>query len=130
MKKLIAFEQAGRWLRILLAGLIVFHLLVISGLVPPEIVWGGQLEGAESILPLEILAITLTAMFLGVTALRTGSIGNMSDSRWVWLAVWLMAIYFLINTLGNLASGVSAENFIFAPISLAAAILALRLAIE
>ena len=42
MKRLISFEQAGKWLMILLAGLLVFHLLVIVGLVPPEVVWGGE----------------------------------------------------------------------------------------
>jgi hypothetical protein len=44
--------------------------------------------------------------------------------------VWIIFVFLLLNTLGNLASGVSAENFVFAPITLVLALCALRLAIE
>jgi hypothetical protein len=130
MKNWISFERAGKWLMISLAGLLAFHFLVLVGVVPPEIIWGGQLDSEDSLLAFEGIAISLTALFLGLVALRIGRFGSKADSRWVSVAIWLMTAYFLLNTLGNLASGVGAENFVFAPFSLLIALLSLRLAIE
>jgi hypothetical protein len=130
MKNWMSFERAGKWLMNSLTGLIAFHLLVVVGVVPPEIIWGGQLDSGDSLLAFEGIAISLTALFLGLVALRIGRIGSMAERRWVSVAIWLMTAYFLLNTLGNLASGVGAENFMFAPISLLIALLSLRIAIE
>jgi hypothetical protein len=46
------------------------------------------------------------------------------------IGVWLVFAFLLLNTLGNLASGVSFENLIAAPITIILALCALRLAIE
>jgi hypothetical protein len=44
--------------------------------------------------------------------------------------VWLIFVFLLLNTLGNLASGVSFENLIAAPVTIILALCAFRLAIE
>jgi hypothetical protein len=46
------------------------------------------------------------------------------------ILLWIIFAYSLLNALGNLASGVSVENLIFAPISILIAVLVLRLALE
>ena len=46
------------------------------------------------------------------------------------IGVWIIFIFLLLNTLGNLASDVSAENFIFAPVTIVLALCAFRLRIE
>jgi len=46
------------------------------------------------------------------------------------IGVWLIFAYLLLNTLGNLASGISLEKLLFAPITIILALCALRLAIE
>jgi hypothetical protein len=46
------------------------------------------------------------------------------------VGVWLILVFLLLNMLGNLASGVSFENLIAAPITIILALCAFRLAIE
>jgi hypothetical protein len=45
-------------------------------------------------------------------------------------SIWVIFAYLILNTVGNLASGVTAENLIFAPLTLAMVYCVLRLAIE
>jgi hypothetical protein len=46
------------------------------------------------------------------------------------VGIWLVFAYLLLNTLGNLASGISFEKLVFAPITILLAFCAFRLAIE
>ena len=130
MKRLISFERAGQWLMVLLAGLLVFHLLVIVGLVPPEIVWGGDFESPEAALPLQAFTVLMMALFLGATAMRIGLIGEENTGRRARVVLWVMAAYFFVNATGSVAAGVGADNFAMAPFSGLAMLLAFRLALE
>jgi predicted membrane-bound spermidine synthase len=79
---------------------------------------------------LEIVALAVTLFFGFVIAAKTGYVNVGKFAGVVKVLVWIIFIFLLLNTLGNLASGVSAESFIFAPITLMLALCALRLAIE
>ncbi len=79
---------------------------------------------------LETIAIAVTLFFGLVIAAKTGYVNAGKFSGAVNILVWIIFAFLLLNMLGNLASGVSAENFIFAPITLALALCALRLALE
>jgi hypothetical protein len=45
------------------------------------------------------------------------------------VGVWLIFAYLLLNTVGNLASGVAFEKLLFAPLTLFLALCAFRLAL-
>jgi hypothetical protein len=109
--------------------LLIFHLLVLLKIVPANIMWGGQ-ANAGNLVMLEIVAIAVTLFFGYVIAAKTGYVNAGRFAGAVLVLVWIIFAFLLLNTLGNLASGVSAENFIFAPITLLLALCALRLAIE
>jgi hypothetical protein len=79
---------------------------------------------------LEIVAIAVTLYFGYVIAAKTGYVNAGKFIGAVKVLMWIIFAFLLLNTLGNLASGVSAESFIFAPITLVLAFCALRLAIE
>jgi hypothetical protein len=51
-------------------------------------------------------------------------------SRLINAGVWLIFAYFILNCIGNIASAVSIENLIFAPLTVIQAFLTFRLAIE
>jgi hypothetical protein len=129
MKKIISAKLAGDILLVALGLFLVFHILVLLKIAPANIIWGGQANPAN-IFNLEIVALTVTLFFGLIIAAKAGYIkaGNLAGA--VNILVWIIFIFLLLNTLGNLASGVSAENIIFAPITLILALCALRLAIE
>lgn len=129
MKKLISAKLAGNILLFSLGLLLIFHLLVLLKIVPANMMWGGQ-ANAGNIVMLEIVALAVTIFFGFIIAAKTGyfQVGKFMGA--VKILVWIIFAFLLLNMLGNLASGVSAENFIFAPITLILALCALRLAIE
>jgi hypothetical protein len=129
MKKLISAKLAGNILLFSLGLLLIFHLLVLLTIIPANIMWGGQ-ANAGNLVMLEIVAIAVTLFFGYVIAAKTGYVNAGRFAGAVLVLVWIIFAFLLLNTLGNLASGVSAENFIFAPITLLLALCALRLAIE
>ena len=131
MKKLISAKLAGNILLAALGLLVVFHLLVLFKVIPAEIVWGGQIQGVPAnLITLETIALLVTLFFILIVAAKIGYIHAGKLSGAVNLGVWLIFAYLLLNTLGNLASGVTLENLVFAPVTIIQAFCALRLAIE
>ena len=131
MKKLISVKLAGNILLFSLGLLFLFHGLVLLKVIPAEIVWGGQISGVPAnLVMLETVALVVTALFLLTVAAKIGYIQAGKLSGAVNIGVWLIFAYLLLNTLGNLASGISFEKLVFAPITIILALCALRLAIE
>lgn len=131
MKQLITARLSGTILLIALAALIVFHILILLGALPQGIVWGGQAASSPSnLVTLELVALALTSVFALIVWARLRSVREGRASGWLKAGLWILFAYLLLNLLGNLASGVTAENFIFAPITLVLALLAFRLAVE
>jgi len=129
MKKLVSAKLAGNILLFSLGLLLVFHILALLKITPADMMWGGQAT-ATNIITLEIIALAVTLFFGFVIAAKTGYVDAGKFAGVVNILVWIIFAFLLLNTLGNLASGISAENFIFAPITLILALCALRLAIE
>jgi hypothetical protein len=131
MKKLISENLAGNLLLISLGLLAIFDILIILNVVPSNIVWGGQIKDpAANLIVLELIALVVTFIFAIVIAAKMDYIIAGRFTKAVNIGVWVIFAYLILNTLGNLASSVSFENLIFAPITLALAFCAFRLAIE
>ncbi len=131
MKKLISAKLAGNVLLFSLGLLFIFHVLVLLNVIPADIVWGGQIKGVpENLVTLESVALLVTAVFILIVAAKTGYLQVGKWSGAINVGVWLIFAYLLLNTLGNLASGISFEKLIFAPITIILALCAFRLAIE
>ena len=131
MKKLISVKLAGNLLLISFGLLAIFDMLILLNILPSNIVWGGQIKNpAANLIVLELIALVVTFIFAIVIAAKMDYIKAGGFTKAVNIGVWVIFAYLILNTLGNLASGVSFENLIFAPITLALAFCAFRLAIE
>ena len=131
MKKLISVKLAGNLLLISLGLLAIFDILILLNVLPSNIVWGGQIKDpAANLIVLELIALVVTFIFAIIIAAKMDYIKAGGFTKAVNIGVWVIFAYLILNTLGNLASGVSFENLIFAPITLALAFCAFRLAIE
>jgi hypothetical protein len=131
MRKLISTKLAGNTLLFSLGLLFLFHVLVLIKVIPATIVWGGQIGGVPAnLVTLEIVALLVTAVFIFIVAAKTGHIQAGKLSGVVNIGVWLIFAYLVLNTLGNLASGISFEKLVFAPVTIILAFCALRLAME
>ena len=131
MKKLISAKLAGNILLAALGLLLIFHILVLLRVIPADIVWGGMMQGGQANLSmLETIALLVTLLFILIVAAKTGYLQAGKLSGVVNVGVWLIFVFLVLNTLGNLASGVSFENLTAAPVTIILALCAFRLAIE
>ena len=131
VKNLIHAKLAGNILLAAFGLLAVFHILVLLNVIPADIVWGGQIQGVPSnLIVLETIALVVTLMFMLIVAAKLGYVQAGKLSGAVNIGIWLIVVYLVLNTLGNLASGISFEKLLFAPITILLAFCAFRLAIE
>lgn len=131
MKNLISAKLTGNILLAALGLLAIFHVLVLLRVIPADIVWGGRIQGVPSnLVTLETIALLVTLLFFVIIAAKTGYVQAGRLSGAVNLGVWLVFAYLILNTLGNLASGISFESLIAAPVTIILALCAFRLAIE
>ena len=114
MKKLVSVKVAGNILLISLGIMVIFHVLVLLNIVPSDIVWGGQIGDSQTnLLTLEIIALLMTMVILVIIAAKMNYINVIKFKRGINFGVWLIFVFLILNTVLNLASGVSFENLIF-----------------
>ncbi|TCS43771.1 hypothetical protein [Reinekea marinisedimentorum] len=130
MKLLTRIEQhqAGRLLAGILVCLCVYHLLILTGVVPYQFVWGGRLASVEQMYRFEAFSLLLNVAMLMVVLIRLGWLAVPLPARVVSALLWLMVLLFALNTVGNLFSLSLIEAVVFTPVTAACALLALRLA--
>lgn len=131
MKKLISAKTAGLILLISMILLAVFHVLVLLKVLPAAIVWGGQVKDPSvNITTLELIALAVTIVFSAVIIIKLNYLKSGISAIMLNVCLWIIFAYLIFNTVVNIASAVSVENFIFGPIAFIQALLVLRLAIE
>ncbi len=114
-----------------LGALAVFHVLVLLGVVPDEMVWGGRATGPDAnLFVLESVALVVTFLFAGIVAAKAEYFGPAMTGKLVTVAMWFVFGYFTFGILANLMSSSSLERLIFTPVNLILAILSLRLSMS
>ena len=125
----IGMDFAARAMLVLLSCVMVFHLLVLSGLIPYGIVWGGNLKSPEQMQIFEAVSLLVNGLVIAVIAMRGGYIRPWLPHGLVSALLWVLAALFLVNTLGNLLAQSWLEMLLFTPLTLASAILCARMAL-
>lgn len=129
MKNFISERFAIYGLLISLSLIAGFHLLVISGIIPFQIVWGGRLENSSQMLSFETVSISLNLLMIAIVAIYANLLKWRINQLVIRIGLWAMFILFFINTIGNLFSINELEKLIFTPITLVLSLFSLRLAI-
>ena len=130
MRKIISEKIAGIGLLTILSLIVIFHFLVLLGIIPFEIVWGGRLTDSAQMIQFEIVSITLNLVMLVIVAVRSGYLNVDINKKILTVALWIMVGLFLLNTIGNLLSSNALEKTLFTPLTILLAIFSWRLAIR
>lgn len=128
MKNIITLRFAAVALMAILGAIVIFHLLVISGVIPYQMVWGGRLADRSQMLRFETISILTNLVMLTVVMIRAGFVRLRVHPISIRIALWLMVGLFLLNTIGNLLSNNETEKIIFTPLTVLLCLLSLRLA--
>lgn len=130
MQKVFSERLAVAGLLIILSLMVVFHVLVLTGIIPFDIVWGGRLKTHGQMLNFEASSIFINLVMLGIVSLKAGLLKAPVSPFFIRTALWGMFALFLLNTLGNLASVNDFEKMVFTPMTLLLALFSLRLAVD
>ncbi|MFC2187869.1 hypothetical protein [Peijinzhouia sedimentorum] len=124
----ISHKIASKGMMIILLATILFHFLVLLGIVPYQIVWGGRLQNQSEMINFELVSILLNFLMLAIVAIQAKIVKLKVHPIVVKIALWLMVFIFVMNTIGNIISLNDMERYIFTPLTLLLAIFSFILA--
>lgn len=126
----ISFRAASITTLAILGAVVVFHVLVVSGIVPKTIVWGGRISDPAQVVRAEIGSIVILLVTAAIVAMRWRSLAQGSPNIVATVGTWVLVVLFSVNTVGNLFAKTLFERLVFTPLTLLLALLMLRLALE
>jgi len=134
MKKIITFNQALRMSLYLIGLLILFHLAILIGITvfdyaPINYLWGGRMTSTGQLLTFEIISLLTSSIIFLILLIRSKWINLPGFMRVTRVAMWVLFVLFLLNTIGNLMAATTFEKF-FAIATGLLAFLFLRIALE
>lgn len=129
MKKRIPFSTAKNATIAILLLVTLFNLLVMAGIVPYNIVWGGRLQNTEEMIAFELVSIIINLLIIFIVLLKAGRVLP-SASKLAYVLAWLLPIIYFFGILGNLASTSPIERALFVPVTLLLFTFTLRIALE
>jgi len=98
--------------------IMVFHLLILVGVIPYTITWGGRLKSDAEMYRFESFSLIINALLLYFSLAKAQWIRTPISPQALTIIFWAMAALFLLNTIGNIFALNTLEQQIFAPITL------------
>lgn len=130
MFRKLSEHRAARALILFFSLFILFHVAVLAGFVPMELVWGGRLKTREELVRFEVVSIVLNVLMLMAAMAKAKFLKQGSSPRWLMIIFWAMTTLFALNTLGNLLAESYVEKMVFTPVTLLLSVLSARLALR
>ena len=127
MIKKLPFKFALNSMLALLSLVCVFHLLVITQIIPYTIVWAGKLNSLQEMLVFETVSIIVNIFLICVILSKGNYIKKLLSEKVLIIILWFFVIVFSLNTIGNLFSKTSFETLVFTPLTFISAILCFRI---
>jgi hypothetical protein len=116
-------QQAINTMIGLLLAVIVFHLSIITQLIPYTIVWAGKLNTVQEMRTFEMLSIIINLILLFVFLLKGNYIKHKIPHKIINGFLWFFFVVFILNTIGNLFAKTLVEKIVFTPLTLISALL-------
>ena len=115
---------------IILCLIIVFHLFVLTQIIPYNIVWGGKFQNVAQMRSFEVVSIGINSLIIFFIALRGKYIKLNLPIKIMNIILWLFVLLFALNTIGNLFAKTITETIVFTPLTFFLLILCFRIVID
>ena len=129
MCNLIGVSAAGNILLVLFGMLFVFHLLVLTGVIPYNIVWAGKIANKTDLIKMETISLLVLILASLVITLRMEYLRLGISPSITRIGIWILFVFFVLNTLGNLTAVNPIEKYGFGLLTMLISILFLKLVI-
>jgi len=127
MFKLISFKFAIAAMLVILSLVILFHLLVLTEIIPYNIVWGGKFQSVHQMRSFEAFSVLVNAFMILVVAIKGQVLKLTISDKIINTLLWAFVVLFALNTIGNLLAKSIAETVVFTPLTFVSAILCFRI---
>ena len=128
IKKILPLSIAVYGTIIILSCIVIFHLLVMAGIIPFNIVWGGNLTDKTELYTMEAISVALNVLMLLTILIYSRAVKLNINRKIITGTIWFMFGLFLFNTIGNLAAKNALETYIFTPLTLVLSVFCFRMA--
>jgi len=98
MKKKLALQI----MFVLLGALVIVHSLILGQIIPYDQVWAGKINSVEEMRTFEIVSILINVFMLSILGIKYHQLKNNKRKKLIDVLIWVFAVFFLLNTLGNL----------------------------
>jgi hypothetical protein len=89
----------------------IFHLCIVSKIIPYHIAWGGRLQNDGEMYIFETLSILINALLSWVLLMKGNFITYRFPHRLIDIILWVFLVIFALNTLGNIFAKTTFEKF-------------------
>lgn len=96
---------------VLLLMVVIFHLFIITKIIPYNIVWGGQLKSDHKMYAFEVISIFVNLILVFVLLMKGGFVKSYFRKGVVSVILWIFLILFILNTIGNFFAKTYFEKF-------------------
>jgi hypothetical protein len=127
MKAFITPQQAIKMMLVLLSAVMVFHILVITQVIPYTIVWAGKLKSVKDMYQFEGSSIFINSMLILILLVQGQYIQLPVSQQFIRIVLWLFVFLFALNTIGNLFAKTNFEKFVFTPLTFISSLLLFRI---
>lgn len=114
----------------ILSCFIVFHLLILLGIISYSFVWGGLIENTTQMYVFEAVSLIINLFVITIVAIKSAYTKRYLPEKIVNLLLWIFVILFAFNTVGNLFAQSKLEMLIFTPLTFICTLLFYRMTIE
>lgn len=102
MAILLSPKQASVIMIVLLSAVIIFHILILSKIIPYTMVWAGRLKTDQEMYAFETISILINILLLFTILQKANFIKKIFSKNLLNIILWIFVIIFALNTLGNL----------------------------
>lgn len=129
MEDILSIELAGYILLIIFGLLSIFHILIVVGLVPYNIVWAGKIKSKKELLLMESISLLIVLIAVIIVGSKTKYLVFIEDPTIVNIGMWVLLVLFVLNTIGNLTAKNPIEKYGFGALTILISFLVFRIII-
>jgi hypothetical protein len=113
MTHIFSVRNTAIYLLCIFALLVLFHLGIISGVLPDNIVWADRFPDRATLVKMEMVSVTVLILAAIPVAIKGGLLNWRLRPMILQGLLWLLLLLFLLNTLGNATAPHPVEKYGF-----------------
>lgn len=94
----------------ILAVVVLFHIGIITKMIPYEMTWGGRLKNDAEMYVFESISILVNSLLGFLLLIKGGYVKLRLKEKIIDIVLWLFLVLFVINTVGNLFAKTNFEK--------------------